>query len=100
MGYRKSDYSIANKAICRGTFQLVFKLLLEDALRGSTRPNATEGIFAAVTVFESYTFQFEKIDEVLLFIDLLRQNAHHFGTTPHDDTNYDDGTNRLISGIY
>ena len=74
-GYPKSEHSVANKAICRGTNQLAFLCLVEEAFKGFSRAQV-DGTFAAVTIFQYAEFQALKLYELPKILDLLREERY------------------------
>lgn len=79
-GYEVSDHHAVNKAICRGTIQLLFKSLLEEALNSSGHQRLVQGTLSGVTIFEPFIFQSLRIDELPRVVDLLVQAFDLHGT--------------------
>jgi hypothetical protein len=82
-GYEFSDHHTVNKAICRGTVQVLFKSLLEEGLKPSGHQCLVEGILSGVAIFEPFLFQTLKINELPRVVDLLVQSLdlHATATT-------------------
>lgn len=72
--YPRSDQSVVNSGIKKGTIQLAFRMLLNDSL-SDFGEHAVEGMFAMVTIFEFTEFQSLKIEDMPQLIDLLVKEA-------------------------
>jgi hypothetical protein len=80
IGCRDTDRSVANKALCQGTIQLLFKDLIEEALGDSAPEGATGGLFSVVAVFEFHQFQLLTVEQLPQLIDFLIPKDPHLGS--------------------
>lgn len=94
-GFPVSDHGAINKAICRGTVQLLFKFLIEEAVGSSGQQSLVEGLFSGVTIFEPFLFQSLKINELPQIIDLLLESENDLGTPSTEEVS----SGRLLSSL-
>ncbi|KUM61398.1 hypothetical protein ACN42_g5715 [Penicillium freii] len=77
IGCCDTDRSVANKALCQGTSQLLFKRLTEEALGDSAPEGVVGGLFSVVAVFEFHQFQLLTVEQLPQLIDfLIPKDAH------------------------
>ncbi|KAJ5873288.1 hypothetical protein N7455_003831 [Penicillium solitum] len=79
IGCCESDRSVANKALCQGTIQLLFKRLTEEALGDSAPEGVAGGLFSVVAVFEFHQFQLLTVEQLPQLIDFLIPKDAHLG---------------------
>ncbi|KAJ5795655.1 uncharacterized protein N7518_004195 [Penicillium psychrosexuale] len=79
-GCRDTDRSVANKALCQGTIQLLFKDLIEEALGDSSLEQVAGGLFSAVAIFEFHQFQLLTVQQLPQLIDFLIPEDAHLGS--------------------
>jgi hypothetical protein len=80
IGCCDTDRSVANKALCQGTIQLLFKRLTEEALGDSAPEEVTGGLFSVVAVFEFHRFQLLTVEQLPQLIDFLIPKDVHLGS--------------------
>ncbi|KAF4764193.1 hypothetical protein HAV15_000116 [Penicillium sp. str.  len=76
---KRQDRSVANKALCQGTIQLLFKRLTEEALGDSAPEGVAGGLFSVVAVFEFHQFQLLTVEQLPQLIDFLIPKDAHLG---------------------